>query len=98
MLSNLVAGTYYLIKIAAVNKYGVGQMSSSLTVVAGQKPDPAVVGPLVTLDGSYVQIIWTAANSNYVTVDQYMITVRGTDSSYHQQLANCDGSNQLVVG
>lgn len=79
IIDQLTPGVYYLFKIIAFNKYGHGPDSNSLRVVAGQRPDPDTLAPVVTLSGTYVKIDWIAANDNYVDVDAYKILVRGKD-------------------
>lgn len=97
IVSSLTAGTLYNFKIVAVNKYGVGPDSNSISVMAGQKPDPAAAGPIVTLTGMYVQITWDAATDNHVPVTAYKVQIQAKDSSYSEQLTDCDGSKSATV-
>lgn len=49
---SLVQGSFYLMKIVAVNKYGQGPDSATLRAITGQRPDPSLYAPSVQLQAS----------------------------------------------
>ncbi len=84
VISSLTAGSTYNFKVFAVNKYGVGPDSDTVSIVAGQRPDPAVTAPTLSLTGVYVQIVWDAAIPNHVPVDAYKILIKGKDGTFSE--------------
>jgi len=49
-------------------------------IVAGQRPDPALLAPVVTIVDTYIKIAWDAAIPNNVPVDAYKVMIRTKDS------------------
>jgi len=70
-ITPLVPGTFYTFKVIALNKYGVGVDSPIVRIVAGQRPDPALLAPVATIVDTYIKIAWDAAIPNNVPVDAY---------------------------
>ena len=55
---SLTGGVTYSIKVAAVNKYGTGEFTETLSIVAAQEPDQPDP-PITETVGLYVKVQWT---------------------------------------
>jgi titin len=68
--SGLTSGTTYSFKVLAVNKYGDGVLSSSVSIMTGQAPDiPSAPITSITSGSIYVDITWTYPTDNNFAVD-----------------------------
>ena len=83
-------------QVRAHNKYGAGPWSSSVSYIAGQKPDTPTVLAL-TLNDVYVDITWDAPFDNYLAIDAYRILIEANDGTFIETPALCDGSDSTVV-
>jgi len=94
--SGLTGGVTYKFKIAGINKYDTGVFSSVLAVVAAEPPQ-ALDAPVVTLEGLYVKIAWTALSDNNASILSYKVLIEDKDGSYIEDVNACDGSSATVL-
>jgi hypothetical protein len=77
--------------VAAVNKYGPGLYSETLTVVAAQAPDQPDA-PQTETFGFYVKLTWTAPTENNAPITHYQVLLEESDGEFVENKSLCDGS------
>lgn len=88
----LVSGQTALFRVVAINKYGYGPLSStvSLSVLLGQAPDaPGAPTSSVPSTGSSVLIEWTAPADNAYAITAYEVQVKDSTSAWVDVTAYC---------
>jgi hypothetical protein len=92
----LVGGTTYKFQVRAINKYGVGPFTNSISVQTSQPPaQPAA--PKLEVVGGYVNISWTEPFANYKPVLDYQILIEtSVTNTFIERKALCDGAIQAV--
>ena len=95
--SGLTGGVTYAYEVRAYNKYGAGLFTAPVYMLTSQPPaQPAA--PVITVQGQYVKIAWTAPFANYQPVLGYQILIQtSTSGQYIEDLALCDGGAQAVA-
>jgi hypothetical protein len=91
----LTGGTTYKFKLAAVNKYDTGALSSELEIMAAQEPDTPNA-PTTTQESIYIKIEWAAPFDNYEAIDYYKIEILDTNSNFVED-SSCDGTSSTVI-
>lgn len=90
----LQEGTTYKFKVLSRNSYGDSAATAPLEILAAQipdKPDPAVTA----VDGTDVDITWTAPGSGGSEILGYRVYIRTYDlTSYTLDLDNCNGADE----
>lgn len=89
-VTGLVGGETYSFAIQACNIYGCGDISDALQVIASDVPDQTTA-VTTTIDGTNVVIDWPVPDNNYKEILEYDIVFEHSDSTYVQDLTNCDG-------
>jgi hypothetical protein len=98
---NIVANTDYRFRIRAKNVLGYAQDFSHPEVIIKSSGYPGVMPSLNTeydtLIPTSVKISWAAAFDNYETIDAYQILIKQADGTFTESLAECDGSDTLIL-
>jgi len=97
--SGIVASDYYDFKVRAKNKWGWGEYSDVLTIMAAAPPSQiqSVTTAIDDATGG-VTISWDLpASTNGSPITAYVIKVKDNASTYQLELSNCDGSTQTII-
>jgi len=94
--TGLVPGHWYQFRYTAKNEFGWGAPSNPTSIQAATQPD--VLVPITTLIvGNNVRIIWLEPNSRGDSIHFYTILIQGKTGDFYADLADCYGSNLLII-
>lgn len=89
-------GKSYTFRVEARNAIGYSAASQEIAILCAIVPAKPVA-PTTTVNVNSVVITWSAPVSNNGSpVSAYKILIRESDSSYSEELSNCDGSVAAV--
>ena len=90
-------GTSYQFKVRAANKWGFGNFSGAVTILAAGVPE-LVTSVTTAIDPTTggVKISWTEPEDNYDAITAYTVEVKDSGSVWQEDLTNCDGSQPLI--
>jgi len=91
----LEGGVTYRFKVRAWNRYGAGEFSSELAVLAADRPDALAI-PSVTIGAAEtdVTIAWAAPDAHSAAIDYYEVLVQLADGTF---AAACDGADADII-
>ena len=97
-ITGLTAGTTYGFALEAVNLYGYGSMSSTISILASSIPQTmtALTTSLSGLTG--IQITFVAPDDMGQTIDKYQIEIYDpTTGLYVEDTTYCNGASSTVI-
>lgn len=87
----LTGGETYLFKVRALNVYGAGEFSETISQRMSNVPGKPVM-VTVDLQGTDVLISWTQPDENFEPITSYKIDLRTHDDQWIVDTTNCDAS------
>lgn len=87
----------YQFKVRAHNDFGWGSFSPIATFSTSDVPG-APTSVKTAYNNMNIKISWVAPNNNYLTIDEYAISIRDTTGLvYNTDSTYCDGSDSTIV-
>lgn len=93
----ITSGTTYQFKVRAYNKWGWGEFSPVVSILAASVPSQMAT-VTTSLDSSTggVQISWTNPSSNGAAVTSYYIEIQDNSGVWRTETTDCDGNNNAI--
>ena len=88
------SGNYYRFKVRAKNKYGWGEMSDDITILAAIQPDAPIGQSTQSLTSTLLS--WTLPFEHGSSISQYEILIRDKSGSYVEP-PTCLGTDLQIV-
>lgn len=95
-LSGLSTGYTYAFKVSAVNVYGEGESSSSVSIKVATKP-LQMNAPVIQYSSVDVALTFEFPESSGQQVTDFEISFSSDGTTYTEQTALCDGSDPTVI-
>ena len=93
--SGVSSGNTYRFKVTARNAIGSGAMSTSLAILAAEKPSTPS-SPTTTVSGSNIVTTWTEPATNGSPISAYKIHFKEKDNEFSLITSTCDGSDATI--
>jgi hypothetical protein len=95
--AGLLAGSLYLLRYRAANKYGWGPYSDPVTIRAADIP--AAPAPVVTsITDLYARVAWSEPDDKSAAIEEYEIRLRAADGvTLAEETTYCEGSRSAIV-
>jgi len=91
-------GTSYQFKVRAANKWGFGNFSNVVSILAAGVPEQVTsVSTAIDPTTGGVKISWTEPDDNYDSITSYTVEVKDSGGVWQDDLTNCDGSQPLIL-